>query len=198
MSAPRLLVPFLAATAVVATMVAQTSLPQPEAAADPVVRLGDVAGCVAEDSAATDIELGALPPDTRILRRVYFGPGGARHVVTAVVGGRTKSSIHRPELCLPAQGYLMRDPRGAEFAGVPWRIMRIERGAVAEPLRFAYTFFNQGGHRTASHVERILTDVWDRSVRSRIDRWVMLTVNSSGCGEDGFGEFLAALKGAIE
>ena len=72
MSAPRLLVPSLAAAAVVATMVAQTSLPPPEAAADPVVRLGDVAGCVAEDSAATDIELGALPPDTRILRRVYF------------------------------------------------------------------------------------------------------------------------------
>ena len=76
--------------------------------------------------------------------------------------------------------------------------MRIERGSVAEPLRFAYTFFNQDGRRTASHVERILTDVWDRSVRSRIDRWVMLTVNSSGCGEDGLGEFLAALKGAIE
>jgi hypothetical protein len=198
MSLPRLAIPVLAAVAVVATMAVQTSLPPPEAAADIELRLGEVKGCVSEESEATAVELGALPRDTRVLRRVYFGPGGARHVVTVVIGGRTKNSIHRPELCLPAQGFLMRDPHGAEFAGVPWRLLRVERGAAAEPMRFAYTFFNQRGVRTASHVRRIMTDVWDRSFCGRIDRWVMMTVSSTGCDEDRFGEFLAALKEAVE
>ena len=105
MSLPCLAMPVLTAAVVVATMVVQTSLPAPELAAEFELRLGEVKGYVSEESSATDIERGALPSDTRILRRVYFGPGGARHVVTVVVGGSTKSSIHRPELCLPAQAF---------------------------------------------------------------------------------------------
>jgi hypothetical protein len=41
---------------------------------------------------------------------------------------------------------------------------------------FAYTFFNQAGYRTSSHINRIFIDVWDRTVLGRIDRWAMLTV----------------------
>jgi hypothetical protein len=32
---------------------------------------------------------------------------------------------------------------------------------------------------SCSHTERILTDVWDRSVHNRINRWVMVAVNVS-------------------
>ena len=46
------------------------------------------------------------------------------------------------------------------------------------PGTLAYTFFNQEGVRTASHVKRILKDVWDRSVLNRVDRWVMVTVHA--------------------
>ena len=46
----------------------------------------------------------------------------------------------------------------------------------------AYTFFNQAGVRTSSHVARILRDIWDRSVLNRIDRWVMVTVSASNDG----------------
>ena len=48
MSLPRLATPFLTAAAVVATMVVQTSLPAPEAAAEIELRLGEVKGCVSE------------------------------------------------------------------------------------------------------------------------------------------------------
>jgi hypothetical protein len=45
---------------------------------------------------------------------------------------------------------------------------------------------------------RILCDVWDRTVFNRIDRWVMITVNSSVADDDRLLAFLARLKGGVE
>ena len=80
------------------------------------------------------------------------------------------------EMCLPSQGFQMTEPRTCEVSGVDWRLLTLAR-RDAPNLAFAYTFFNQDGFRTDSHVARIFRDVWDRSVRGRIDRWAMVTVN---------------------
>ncbi len=61
-------------------------------------------------------------------------------------------------------------------------------------MGFAYTFFNQDGYRTSSHLRRIFRDVWDRSMRGRIDRWVMLTVHSSVSDGAHLAAFLCELK----
>ena len=53
-----------------------------------------------------------LPKDTTILKRVYRSGWGTRFIVSAVISGAGKSSIHRPELCLPAQGFQMSDHVG--------------------------------------------------------------------------------------
>ena len=66
-----------------------------------------------------------------------------------------------------------------------------------ESLGFCYTFFNQDGFRTPSHVKRILRDIWDRSVHNRIDRWVMITVNSSRTDDAGMIDFIAKIKEAL-
>ena len=124
-------------------------------------------------------ELTVLPKDTRIMKRIYQrSADGVRFLVSAVIGGQSKSSLHRPELCMPAQGYTMSNPRTFEVAGRPFHAIHL-LGAGAPPSVLAYTFFNQAGVRTASHTRRILVDTWDRSVHNRIDRWVMVTVNAS-------------------
>ena len=64
-------------------------------------------------------------------------------------------------------------------------------------MGFAYTFFNQAGYRTSSHVKRIFRDVLDRSFLGRIDRWVMVTVYASSADERALRGFLAKLKGVI-
>ena len=46
----------------------------------------------------------------------------------------------------------------------------------ASACALAYTFFNQEGFITSSHMGRILRDVWDRTAHNRVDRWVMVTV----------------------
>ena len=99
-------------------------------------------------------------------------------LVSAVIGGASKNSIHRPELCMPAQGNIMSDPRTFTVAGRPFRAIHLEGGGMS-PTVLAYTFFNQAGVHTASHLRRIFLDTWDRSVHNRIDRWVMVTVHVS-------------------
>ena len=121
-----------------------------------------------------------LPADTRIHKRLYTTPY-ARFLVSAVVGGTSKSSLHRPELCMPAQGFQMCDPTDLAVEGRTFRAIRLESPRGPSTV-LAYTFFNQAGVRTSSHVARILRDIWDRSVLNRIDRWVMVTVSASNDG----------------
>lgn len=116
-----------------------------------------------------------LPPDTKILKRAYRSEWGQQFLVSAVISGATKSSIHRPELCLPAQGFLMSKPTDFEVEGRPYHAIQVN-SPQWPPALLAYTFFNQNGVRTASHLRRIFLDTWDRSVHNRIDRWVMVTV----------------------
>ena len=133
--------------------------------------------CGSELSSQSLGEKKVLPADTKILKRIYR-TADVQFLVSAVIGGVSKSSLHRPEVCMPAQGYVMSNPRSFEVAGRPFRAIHLS-GANSPPSVLAYTFFNQAGVRTASHTQRILVDTWDRSVYNRVDRWVMVTVNAS-------------------
>lgn len=135
--------------------------------------------CGGELAGATLAERSVLPADTQILKRLYRTPFGDAFLVAAIVGGASKSSLHRPELCMPAQGYLILDPQDLEADGRPFRALRLER-AGAPPSTLAYTFFDQAGARTASHLCRNLRDTWARAMAGRIDRWTMVTVTASG------------------
>ncbi|MBQ6137242.1 MAG: exosortase-associated EpsI family protein, partial [Kiritimatiellae bacterium] len=191
------LVPALFSAAVAAAMAVQSTTPDVTVADPPDVHLSEIAGCESSPLEPSEAELKVLPSDTRIEKQLYTCADGEWFQVSVVVGGTSKSSIHRPELCLPAQGFQMTSPRTVEVCGVDWRFLTLEaRGE--RPLGFAYTFFNQEGFRTASHVRRIVRDVWDRSVRNRIDRWVMVTVCSSRAGDMALGEIAGALKGVAE
>ncbi len=135
---------------------------------------GDLEGCSLGERTI-------LPADTRIVKRVYK-TAHAHFLVSAVIGGTSKSSLHRPELCMPAQGFQMCAPEDFEAGGRPFHAIRLEKPRAAS-LVLAYTFFNQEGVHTASHAARILRDTWDRSVLNRIDRWVMVTVAATQEGD---------------
>lgn len=92
----------------------------------------------------------------------------------------------------------MVNPRTRDVGETEWRLLTLEGGAERASLGFAYTFFNQAGYHTSSHVQRILRDVWDRSLHNRIDRWVMVTVTATRADEPGLIAFLSKLKGVTE
>jgi hypothetical protein len=140
----------------------------------------------------TEGELTILPKDTRIVRKVYESRSGALFVASFVVGGTSRASIHRPELCLPSQGFVMSNPRNFDVSGRAWHVIDIAKPG-GRPSMQAYTFFNQEGFRTASHTRRIWQDVIDRTILNRVDRWVMLTVHAIDATEADLLEFLEAV-----
>ena len=189
-------IPLLTTLLMAAAMAYQAMTPDAVVCAAPAVRLGELPGLTSEPVPVGEAERTVLPSDTGFDKRLYRDAEGRTFGVTVVIGGKTKSSVHRPELCLPAQGFQMTDPRNATVAGVDWRLVTLARNQ-ATSLGFAYTFFNQSGYRTASHLSRIFRDVWDRSVLGRVDRWVMVTVSASTDEARVLEGFLAKLKGVF-
>jgi len=175
---PKPLLAVSIAAVFVAALFWQASEPETVLCEAPAVTLPEIPGWTHEDLPPSEAETEMLPDDTIIKKRRYTASDGEWFVATVVIGGTSKSSIHRPELCLPAQGWRMENPRTATVGDVEWRRLAISRG-TGLPIGFMYTFYNQAGYATASHVKRIWRDVLDRSFLSRIDRWVMVTVSSS-------------------
>lgn len=193
----RKVIPFLVTAAVIAAMVWQSITPEAELMPAPSIEFPEIAGSVCEDMEMSETERSTLPADTVIKRRMYRFSDGRSFLLSAVVGGRSKSSVHRPELCLPGQGYGMIEPRTISVDGTSWRELVLERRGEPRSL-FAYTFNNGTGFRTSSHLVRIFTDVWDRSVLGRIDRWVMITVVAPGGDEITMSGFLSRLEGVVK
>jgi len=127
-------------------------------------------------------EMNILPADTKVDKKIYTF-GNFTFSVSAVTGGESKGSIHRPELCLPAHGGLLTDPRDIEVRGIPFHVLSHQKGQSPKET-FAYTFFNRSGYRTSSHLARIWRDTADRSFAGEINGWVMVTV--SGYAPSGF------------
>ena len=188
-----LLLPFLTCLLTVGVMCHQARSVDPVLAEAPSVALGEIEGFTSVELPPSEAELKTLPSDTVIVKRNYTDEKGDWVLVSAVIGGRSKSSIHRPELCLPSQGYQMMRPRTVLVDGTEWRFISLER-RDAPTLGFAYTFANQAGYRTSSHVKRIFRDILDRTFAGRIDRWVMVTVNSSIADDDRLSAFLENLR----
>ena len=121
-----------------------------------------------------------LPKDTVIIKRNYRSSDGLVYAVSVVVGGRQRNSIHRAELCLPAQGFAMLDAarvplKLADGKRLEVRRINAQRSGGAR-MSLVYWFLSHD-RECCSHTERILVDVWDRSIHNRINRWVMIAVN---------------------
>lgn len=134
-----------------------------------------------------------LPDDTRIRRALYHYESGrpGSVTVTVVASGTGRHSIHRPELCIPAQGFVMTKIREGRLprTGVPVTLVSLQQRGLGEgrdrSLGFAYTFFD-GRRRTSSHAVRLFWTAWDRAVHRRASRWVMVTaVSDPGFDEAG-------------
>ena len=195
---PHMVCAICAASFFAGILVFQAKTPPATIARAPEVRFVALAGYAtdderfAEQQKVSEGELTVLPKDTRIVKKMYESRSGAQFLASFVVGGTSRASIHRPELCLPSQGYVMSNPRNFDVAGRPWHVIDIAKPGGASAME-AYTFFNQEGFRTASHTKRIWRDVIDRSVLNRVDRWVMLTVHALGATEADLLEFLKSM-----
>jgi hypothetical protein len=128
-------------------------------------------------------EVKLLPVNTPIFRKEYStgGLGGGRNgiVATVVFSGLERRSIHRPQLCLVAQGNRITNeyPREFDLGGgkkTTLRILEIQQsydgGKVVMNGIYAYWLFNPE-RETDSHLKRFLWMSLDNALRDYRPRW---------------------------
>ncbi len=132
-----------------------------------------------------------LPQDTRGARRVYKDDAGRQLSCSIILAGRDVTSIHRPELCLPGQGWNI----DSEFVTpltvttAPGGQLPVMRMNTTRPVRlqdgstvpyrsvFAYWFIGKD-RTTPHHWERILWTTRDRVLHNTNHRWAYILIHS--------------------
>jgi len=148
--------------------------------------------CSGPLEAMSPIEKAELPADTEFAKYEYSRLGGGRLQANIVLSGRERSSIHRPQRCLVAQGYevLRSSTETIALGEGDVKVMLLETmrhvrraGAPSEdrPARLAYWFV--GGRRsTPFHLVRMFWTGWDRLFHGTACRWAYVIVLQYGEG----------------
>ena len=139
------------------------------------------------DQAITQFERDVLGPNTEFARKNYRNPRGDEIFVSVVLSGPDmNTSIHRPERCLPAQGWTVADT-GHLLLSTPagplnitrLHNMRSERSDSDHSVTiYSLNYYWFVGHadETASHLERTWIDIRDRLLKGRNQQWAYVTV----------------------
>ncbi|MCX7591035.1 MAG: EpsI family protein [Kiritimatiellae bacterium] len=129
-----------------------------------------------------------LPPDTIIIHKEYRkGRRDEIFYVSVVISGAEQKSIHRPQQCLPAQGYVIQNSRRIDIPiGRPAplratlldlrRLVRYPSGR--EESRFdAYLYwFTNGRYETPSYLECLYRMSLSRVGKRSAERWLYIAV----------------------
>jgi EpsI family protein len=138
-------------------------------------------------------EIQGLAPDTTFARRVYSNAFGDQILTSIVLAGEDPdNSIHRPERCLPAQGWTIGDSRRVTIAAPSLpngklTVTRLhneqkfedQRGNFHTIYNLNYYWFVGYEHVTPSHIDRAITDIRDRIMKGYNQRWAYVTVAST-------------------
>ena len=131
-----------------------------------------------------------LPDDTPIFRRAYHAGQSRSMMVSVVFSGIERRSIHKPQVCLRAQGNTIRNEKtidvnitGREPLGV--RMLDIASavpladGSTGQSLGlYAYWFFNPE-FETCIHNVRLARMASDNVLRAYRPRWAYVIVSTS-------------------
>lgn len=138
----------------------------------------------------SDGELGTLPADTELLRKKYDDFSGHESILcTILLSGAMQNSIHRAEICLPAQGWTVIGQENLPVSlasGHPLVVRRLtlQRDIISNQNQhhtvrayFMYWFVGEKT-TTASHWTRVFIGGWDRVLHNRAHRWAYVMVMS--------------------
>ena len=173
-------------------------LPRTPAAPEPgvVMELPEFLGeWYGRNAVVSQKEREVLGKETRFARKQYTNARGDAIFVSIVLAGEDMStSIHRPERCLPAQGYTVVDTRPvkiplAQAALTTTRLHNIRPlfdlggrpvtspdGRQLNEYSLNYYWFAGSEETTADHTVRYLMDARDRLVRGCNQQWAYVTV----------------------
>jgi EpsI family protein len=138
----------------------------------------------------TERERQMLAGDTEFARKLYKDGTGDMIFASIVLSGHDlDNSIHRPERCLPAQGWTIVGSKTCSIAGPNGEKLRVTRlhnarqvplqgGKMVSVYSLNYYWFVGYHHVTASHLERTFLDIQDRLLKGYNQRWAYITIAS--------------------
>jgi EpsI family protein len=141
------------------------------------------------DEPISQSEREILGPDTQFARKVYTKGTDQIYVSIVLSGPDMNTSIHRPERCLPAQGWTIASSEtvsfGAERGNLKAtrlhniRSVPLQNGQPFTVNSLDYYWFVGHSNVTPSHYERTWIDIRDRVLRGRNQQWAYVTVSST-------------------
>jgi hypothetical protein len=138
--------------------------------------------------APAEVEVRMLPKDTTLGRRLYRAPDGFETMMSVVLMGADRTSIHKPEYCLEAQAWriIKRETATIRIGGphpfeMPVRKFIAHKTVETAPGRTTrwsgvYVFWFVADQRlTASHLARVGWITWDLMSKGVLPRWAYVS-----------------------
>lgn len=159
------------------------------------------------------IEMDLLPADTGGVKERYMAPDGRQFMVSIVLSGKERASIHRPEVCLSGQG---NEITHHEVVDIPIagrdrlqvKLLELTHERTGPDGRkstygtyYAYWFVGKD-RETPEHWQRMVWMATDRIFHSVSHRWAYIAVAGVRSGNDqtyrgDLSKFIAELYPAI-
>ncbi|NJN05435.1 MAG: exosortase-associated EpsI family protein [Rhodobacteraceae bacterium] len=134
-------------------------------------------------------EANALPKDTTYARRLYKAPDQFQILASIVMMGTDRTSIHRPQICLPAQGWAVEreevvtvpltQPTRYELPVMKMVGKKTITGRDGQPaeLKAVYAYwFVADGQLTASHNQRQWWSMVETASTGTLQRWAYVSL----------------------
>ncbi|MDA3798746.1 MAG: exosortase-associated EpsI family protein [Kiritimatiellae bacterium] len=140
--------------------------------------------CGAELDAISIGEKLSLPEDTQMAKKNFLSGGGREIRVSIVLSGYEQKSIHRPQQCLPAQGFSI-DKTDIESVEItPYNNLKVTMLELRLPdglgsySKYYYAYWFIGPKvETASHLERLLLMSKDRVFKNAASQWAYIAIS---------------------
>jgi hypothetical protein len=134
------------------------------------------------------VVLGYLPPDTSFAERIYTAPDGFSVQTTIILMGADRTSIHKPDYCLPGQGWNIREksvvnlpvagPQSYQLPVAKWVVGNSFQtpGGQRQPVSGLYVFWLVAdGEETPDNYQRMWWQARDLLCTGVLQRWAYVS-----------------------
>lgn len=175
----------------------------------------EVPGYQSKETPVTQVEIDSLPKDTVFGRRQYIAANGMSMHLSVVLMGKDRTSIHKPEYCLPGQGFSIDHgrsevtsieiPKPRPYSLPVWKIVASKRfkdadGRERNVSALYVVWFVADGQLTASHLQRMFWMGRDLVRTGTLQRWAYvscLALCVPGEEDAAFSQMKAFLSAAV-
>ncbi len=189
----RLILRASAIVALAAATVAACLFITPETGTSEAGIIMDLPGTVGKlwgtEQPVSESEKVMLPPDTQFAKKLYSDGLGSDIHCQIVLAGAEKRSIHRPEICLPAQGWTVKSGQVIPVELSNGKTLEVMKLDVVRPVTlnngetrelttlFCYWFVGKDA-TTPHHLSRVLKTNFDILLHNTNHRWAYVIASA--------------------